>query len=81
MDIEKTMKLPCWVIDILSKRVHENCNGQYERVEQYYLSKPRITVLREKFLEIILKLICYYGDPFALSAERLSEIAELIHTE
>ena len=55
------MERPYWIIDILPKRVSENSDGQYFKVEQYYLAEPHITVLREKFLEIILKLSCYYA--------------------
>ena len=61
MDIEMIMERPYWVIDILPKRVPENSEGQYFKVEQYYLTEPYITALREKFLEIILKLSCYYA--------------------
>ena len=60
MDIEMIMERPYWIIYILPKRVPENSDGQYFKVEQYYLAEPHITVLREKFLEIILKLSCYY---------------------
>ena len=55
------MERPYWIIDILPKRVPENSDGEYLQVEQYYLSEPHITALREKFLEIILKLSCYYA--------------------
>ena len=61
MDIEMIMERPYWIIDILQKRVPENSDGEYLQVEQYYLSEPHITALREKFLEIILKLSCYYA--------------------
>jgi hypothetical protein len=61
VDIEVIMERPCWVIDILPKRVPESSDGQYFKVEQYYLAESHITALREKFLEIILKLSCYYA--------------------
>ena len=48
MDIEMIMERPYWIIDILPKRVPENSDGEYLQVEQYYLSEPHITALREK---------------------------------
>ncbi len=61
MDIEKIMEFPYWIIDILPKRVSYERSFSYSKVEQYYLSEQRITELRKKQAEVIIKLSCYYG--------------------
>jgi hypothetical protein len=60
MDIENIMESPYWIIDILPKRVPEDRSAAYSKGEQYYLSEPRITELRRKQAEIIIKLSSYY---------------------
>ena len=49
-----------WVIDILPKQVPADSEGQYFAVEKYYLEKPCRSELQRKFLDILLKLNCYY---------------------
>ena len=49
-----------WVVDFLPKQVPENASGRFFSVEQYYLEPSRYAVLREQFVEILLKLYCYY---------------------
>ncbi len=61
LNIDMIMERPYRIIDTLPKRVPDNGEGQYAKVEQYYLAEPRITALREKYAEIILKLSCYYA--------------------
>lgn len=48
-----------WIIDILPQRVPDNSKGQYFRIEQYYLDKKRIGIIRQKQMNVILKLNCY----------------------
>lgn len=49
--------MPCWIIDILPKRVPGESPGQFFAVEKYFLQDP---ALRRKQLHMILKLNCYY---------------------
>ena len=44
----------------LTQEVPADGEGQYFAVEEYYLKQPRRSELRRKFLEILLKLNCYY---------------------
>ena len=60
MDIEKIMKSPCRIIDILPKRVPDNRSVSYSMVEQYYLSEQRLTEIRMKQADIFVKLSSYY---------------------
>ena len=54
-NIEKLMQLPCRIIDIFPERVPERMAGRYFVAEQYYLSPPRLEMLRRKYAEIIIK--------------------------
>ena len=63
--IEHYLGKPYWVIDILPFQVPVGSRGQYFKIEQYYLSKPRIELLYKKFAELLLKLNCY--DDIAVS--------------
>lgn len=55
--VEELLRMPCWIIDVLPERVPAESPGQYSSVEKYYLQDP---ALRQKQLNIILKLNCYY---------------------
>ena len=57
--IEELMQTPYWIIDILPKQVPAYSPGQYFAVEKYYLEKERFTVIKEKHINVILKLNCY----------------------
>ena len=58
--IEELLDKPYWIVDILPEQVPAGSPGQYPAVEQYYLQKQQITALREKYLDLLLKLNCYY---------------------
>lgn len=64
-DIEEYLKRPYWVIDILPHQVPDGSKGQFFKIEQFYLSPPRIELLCAKFVHILLKLNCY--DDIAVS--------------
>ncbi len=72
-NIEKLMQLSCRIIDIFPERVPERMAGRYSEAEQYYLSPPRLEMIRRKYAEIIIKLGCYrdifvstdHGETFA----------------
>ena len=58
--IDDYFERPYWIVDILPFQVPADSPGQYFAVEEYYLQKPRWQTLRRKYLEILLKLNCYY---------------------
>lgn len=60
MDIDELLDKPYWVADILPEQVPKYSAGNFPAIEQYYLREPRLSELRNKFLNIILKLNCYY---------------------
>lgn len=57
--IEELLQTPYWIIDILPKQVPAYSPGQYFAVEKYYLEKERFAVIKEKHINVILKLNCY----------------------
>ena len=57
--IEELLQTQYWIIDILPKQVPAYSPGQYFAVEKYYLEKERFTVIKEKHINVILKLNCY----------------------
>lgn len=58
MDIDKLMEKPYWIVDILPKQVPANAEGQYFKIEQYYLK--RMPHLCRKYVDMLLKLNCYF---------------------
>ena len=59
--IEQLLEKEYIVVDFLPQQVQENNKGQFFSVEQVFLKDPRVSELRRKFSDIILKLYCYYG--------------------
>ena len=57
---EEYYEKPYWIIDILPEQVPEGGEGQYFSIEQYYLQKPKRSELQKTFLDLLLKLNCYY---------------------
>lgn len=57
--MENDLEKPYWVIDILPKQVPADSEGQYFRIEEYYLEHPQIEAIYRKFINILLKLNCY----------------------
>ena len=56
--IEERLKMPYWIVDILPKQVPEESPGQYFRIEDYFL-KERISHIKQRQVDLILKLNCY----------------------
>ena len=48
------------VVDFLPRRVPEDSGGNFFEIEKFFLDPPYSAELRRKFLNIILKLNCYY---------------------
>ena len=57
--IDELLETPYWIADILPAQVPADSPGQYFAVEQYYLAEPRRTAIKQKHLNLILKLNCY----------------------
>ncbi len=58
--IEELLERPWWVIDLLPYQVPEESLGQYFAIEEYFLKDPQNKRLRQCFVQILLKLNCYY---------------------
>ena len=56
---DELLQMPYWIIDILPEQVPEDSAGQYFAIEKYYLEKERMEVIKEKHINVILKLNCY----------------------
>lgn len=58
--IDSLLEKPYLVIDFLPEQVKPEGNGQYTEVEQYYQKHTAKKRLYQKFVDILLKLNCYY---------------------
>ncbi len=79
MTIEELLEKPYWIINILPEQVPKDSPGQYFAVEEYYLEKNRLAEIKQKHINIILKLNCYRDiaiDEEALCNPPPSRIAE-----
>ena len=82
--IDKLLQAPYWIVDILPRRVPADGPGQYFAVEAYW-RKEQLAAIRQKRIQLLLKLNCY--EDLAVAAEEAQELnpaparlAELIHT-
>lgn len=57
--IDALLQAPYWIVDILPKQVPKDSPGQYFAVEEYYLAEPRLNAIKQKHINVILKLNCY----------------------
>ena len=60
VDINRLLEKPCYIIDFLPRQVPKDCSGQFFKVEAYLLNNYERYGLRDKYIRIILKLMCYY---------------------
>jgi hypothetical protein len=58
-DIEKLLNMPYWIIDILPRQVEKDSPGQYFAIEKYYITEPQRLIIKQRHINIILKLNCY----------------------
>ena len=58
-DVDALLRAPYWIADILPARVPEDSPGQYFAVERYYLTEPRLSAVKQKHIDLVLKLNCY----------------------
>lgn len=57
--VEDLLQSPYWIIDILPSQVPEDSPGQFFSVEEYFLQGDRIEEIKQKHIDLILKLNCY----------------------
>ena len=57
--IEELLQCPYWIIDILPAQVPKDSPGQYFAVEKYFLQGGQIKEIKQKHIDLILKLNCY----------------------
>lgn len=59
-DLEELLQTPYWIIDILPKQVPANAPGQYFAVEKYYLQAERMAGIKQRHINVVMKLNCYF---------------------
>ncbi len=80
--VESLLKVVCYVIDFLPKRVSERYMERYFEVEEYFLQGTEYDRIVEGFVRIIMKLQCYHS--FEVFCEQwyedisVSKLAELL---
>ncbi len=57
--IDELLQTPYWIIDILPHQVPEDSPGQFFAVEKYFLEAVQIAAIKQKHVNVILKLNCY----------------------
>ena len=57
--VEDLLQSSYWIIDILPSQVPEDSPGQFFSVEEYFLQGDRIEEIKQKHINLILKLNCY----------------------
>jgi hypothetical protein len=59
LPIEELLQCPYWIVDILPSQVPGDSPGQYFTVEKYFLQSDRFEEIKQKHINLILKLNCY----------------------
>ena len=57
--VEELLQCPYWIVDILPAQVPKDSPGQYFAAEEYFLQGNRIKEIKQKHINLILKLNCY----------------------
>lgn len=77
--IEELLQCPYWIIDILPAQVPKDSLGQYFAIEDYYLQDARLAEIKQKHVNLVLKVNCYRDisideeDVLNPSPERIAE--------
>lgn len=58
--IDYLLEKPCYVIDFLPQRVPKTDKGHFSDIEYYLLNSEKRYEMKNKYVNIILKLMCYY---------------------
>ena len=59
MLIDELLQTPFWIIDILPDQVPSGSPGQFFAVEKYFLGEDQIAAIKQKHINLVLKLNCY----------------------
>ena len=57
---DELLQKPYWVIDILPEQVSKESKGQFFEIERFFLESSRLTSIKQKHVNVLLKLNCYY---------------------
>ena len=57
--VEELLQCPYWIVDILPSQVPKDSPGQFFSVEEYFLQGDRIEEIKQKHIDLVLKLNCY----------------------
>ncbi|MBQ5553244.1 MAG: hypothetical protein IIU37_06615, partial [Erysipelotrichaceae bacterium] len=57
---EELLEGPYHLIDILPLQVPADSEGQYFKINRYFLSKENIVGLKKRFIGLLVKMNCYY---------------------
>ena len=58
--IDGLLEKSCYIIDFLPEQVKTDAGGQFFDVEYYLLNSEKHFSLKDRFVNVILKLMCYY---------------------
>lgn len=58
--VDRLLEKPCYIIDFLPRQVPKDCGGQFFEVDGYLLNHCDRFGLRDRFIRIVLKVMCYY---------------------
>ncbi len=58
--IDTLLEKSCYIMDFLPERVEPDNGGQFFDVEYYLLNSNQYVALKDRFVAVILKLMCYY---------------------
>lgn len=58
--IDTLLKKQSYIVDILPKRIPVESLGQYMSIDRYFHEEKRLKKISRKFINILLKLNCYY---------------------
>lgn len=59
MTIDELLETPYWVVDILPAQVPADSPGQYFAIEEYFLEDPQLAAIKQRHINVVLKLNCY----------------------
>ena len=58
--IDQLLEKACYIIDFLPQTISKSSKGQFFEVEYFLLNSDKHYGIRDKFVNIILKLMCYF---------------------
>lgn len=58
--VDELLEKECYIVDFLPKTVPNHAGSQFFDVEYYLLNSEKHGAIKDKFVGMILKLMCYY---------------------